>query len=128
MANHVPLATKAMSYFDSSPDPFHAVQSTITLLEQAGFQNINEDDNDNNHPNLIPGGKYYLTKNKSSIIAFAIGKNFDPSNQKDVGSSGGFKIVGAHTDSPNIKIKPFSKRSSCGYRQLAVQCYGGALW
>ncbi len=131
IAEHIPLATEAMSYFDSSPDPFHAVQSTIALLEKAGFENIHELDKVNGDANknveLIPGGKYYLTKNKSSIIAFAIGKKFDPSNLESV-ASGGFKIVGAHTDSPNIKIKPYSKRGSNGYRQLAVQCYGGALW
>lgn len=118
-----------MSYFDSSPDPFHAVQSSIQLLEQAGFQPLNDDNNDNENTTttnqkLIPGGKYYFTKNKSSLIAFSIGKKFDPS----IGS-GGFKIIGAHTDSPNLKIKPHSKRKLAeGYIQLAVECYGGGLW
>ena len=136
ITKHLPLANKALSYFDSSPDPFHAVQSSIQLLEQAGFQPLNDDNNDNENNDtlsssttttnqkLIPGGKYYFTKNKSSLIAFSIGKKFDPS----IGT-GGFKIIGAHTDSPNLKIKPHSKRKLAeGYIQLAVECYGGGLW
>ena len=129
ITDHIPLANKAMSYFDSSPDPFHAVQSTIDILEKAGFQSINDaDSNDNNSglQHLSPGGKYYFTKNKSSIVAFAIGKKFDPTESSS--SLGGFKIIGAHTDSPNLRIKPYSKRLSQGYVQLAVQCYGGGLW
>lgn len=125
ITDHIPLANKALSYFDSSPDPFHAVQSTIDILEKAGFQSINDSDVNGDASNselLQPGGKYYFTKNKSSIVAFAIGKKFDPA------SSGGFKIIGAHTDSPNLRIKPYSKRLSQGYVQLAVQCYGGGLW
>lgn len=118
-----------MSYLNSSPDPFHVVQSTISLLEEAGFQSINDDDTKTNTKplDLVPGGKYYMTKNKSSIIAFAIGKKFSPTSCI-AEEGGGFKFVGAHTDSPNIKIKPFSKRGGSGYKQLAVQCYGGALW
>lgn len=105
------------------------MKSTTALLEEAGFTSINDDDTkDVNKPlELVPGGKYYTTKNKSSIIAFAIGKKFDPTSCISA-NAGGFKFVGAHTDSPNIKIKPFSKRGGFGYKQLAVQCYGGALW
>ena len=124
LSDNIPLANKALSYFDSSPDPFHAVQTSIDLLEEAGFQELGND------TDLSPGGKYYFTKNKSSLIAFSIGKKFDPSGS--IGSAeggGGFKIIGAHTDSPNLKLKPYSKKQlSQGYVQLAVECYGGGLW
>eukprot|EP00662_Eupelagonemidae_sp_cell21_P000295 gene295-10182_t len=61
---------------------------------------------------LKPLGKYYVTRNQSSIIAFAVG-----GDAAKVGGCGGFKIVGAHTDSPCFTIKP-----------PAVQPYGGGLW
>lgn len=120
-SQHLPLAKKALSFFDSSPDPFHAVQTSITLLEQARFQPLLLD---HDKDTLSPGGKYYFTKNKSSLIAFTVGKKFHP-----CGGRGGFKIIGAHTDSPNLKIKPYSKRQmNQGYVQLSVECYGGGLW
>jgi len=113
-----------MSYFDSSPDPFHAVQASIDLLEAAGFSQLESDVSYKNQ--LIQGGKYYFTKNKSTLVAFTVGQNFQPGN--------GFKIIGGHTDSPNLKIKPRSKKGSgtgsngTGCIQLAVECYGGGLW
>ena len=121
ISQDIPLANNALSFFDSSPDPFHAVQSSIEKLEEAGFQPLSNDED------IQLGGKYYFTKNKSSLIAFSVPKHFDP---KNIGSTGGgFKVIGAHTDSPNLKIKPYSKKKlTQGYVQLAVECYGGGLW
>lgn len=123
--SHIPLAQKAMKYFDSSPDPFHAVQTSVDMLEEAGFVQLDTDAPYKNQ--LKAGGKYYFTKNKSTLVAFAIGNEYTPGN-------GGFKIIGGHTDSPNLKIKPRSKLSgpngvgSTGCIQLRVECYGGGLW
>lgn len=124
LKQHIPLAQKAMSYFDASPDPFHAVQASIDILEAAGFTQLESDVSYKNQ--LHQGGKYYFTKNKSTLVAFAVGQQFQPGN--------GFKIIGGHTDSPNLKIKPRSKKSDkggsngTGCIQLAVECYGGGLW
>eukprot|EP00557_Chaetoceros_sp_GSL56_P000963 CAMPEP_0176501708 /NCGR_PEP_ID=MMETSP0200_2-20121128/14319_1 /TAXON_ID=947934 /ORGANISM="Chaetoceros sp., Strain GSL56" /LENGTH=492 /DNA_ID=CAMNT_0017900641 /DNA_START=490 /DNA_END=1968 /DNA_ORIENTATION=- len=113
-----------MTFFDASPDPFHAVQTCIQTLQSCGYTPL--DMEQPLHTQLIKGGKYYFTKNQSTLVAFAVGEKFVP------GGKGGFKIIGGHTDSPNLKIKPRSKRSamvsSTGCVQIAVECYGGGLW
>eukprot|EP00934_Nitzschia_sp_Nitz4_P008978 Nitzschia sp. Nitz4//scaffold30_size153850//18028//20059//NITZ4_002760-RA/size153850-augustus-gene-0.49-mRNA-1//1//CDS//3329547208//8968//frame0 len=115
------LAQQAMEFLDQSPDPFHAVQSSIDVLEQAGFQPLH--DFNPAKGSLKAGGKYYFTKNRSTLVAFAVGGKYSPGN-------GGFKIIGGHTDSPNLRIKPRSKRSSSKSKtlQLGAECYGGGLW
>ena len=69
---------------------------------------------------LKPGGKYYYTRNKSTLVAFSIGGNYKAGH-------GGFKVIGGHTDSPNLKVKPRSKRSANNAKsiQLGAECYGG---
>jgi hypothetical protein len=128
------LAHEAMQFIDNSPDPFHVVQSAKEALEMAGFVHWNE-----NERLLHPGGKYYFTRSKSTLVAFAIGQHyplpsFTSSSSSMTAGGGGFKIIGSHTDSPNLKIKPYSKRTTSkdggvsGMRQLSVECYGGGLW
>jgi len=64
-AEHLPLAHLAMDYFDKSSDPFHAVQTSIDLLEKAGFEEL--DDVGAYKGKIQPGGKYYFTRNKSTL-------------------------------------------------------------
>jgi aspartyl aminopeptidase len=107
-----------LSFVDASPTPFHAVRSAKERLERAGFAAIQE--RDSWASTVKPGGKYYLTRNGSSIIAFAVGKKWRPGNP--------IAMIGAHTDSPCLRIKPVSKRQADGFLQVGVETYGGGLW
>lgn len=119
----LPLARDAMAFIDASPDPFHAVHSAVEQLKGVGFVEWKDDEDENT---LSPGGLYYFTRNKSTLVAFSVGENYMPGK--------GFKIIGSHTDSPNLKVKPHSKRTtsknggSSGSIQIGVECYGGGLW
>jgi aspartyl aminopeptidase len=117
-AEHLPLAKQAMAYFDASSDPFHAVKTSCDMLKNAGFSELAEAEP--YQGNLKPGGKYFFTRNKSTLVAFCVGEKYTAGN--------GFLIIGGHTDSPNLRVKPRSKRTGSGTIQLGVECYGGGLW
>jgi aspartyl aminopeptidase len=94
------------------------VNSASTLLEEAGFTKIQERQS---WSSLIKsGGKYYLTRNGSSLVAFAVGGAWQPGNP--------VAMVGTHTDSPVLKVKPVSDSSKVGYLQVGVEAYGGGIW
>ncbi|BAE56368.1 aminopeptidase I zinc metalloprotease [Aspergillus flavus] len=107
-----------LSFVNASPTPFHAVQSAKELLSKAGFQEIKEKDSWSS--TCRPGGKYYLTRNSSTIVAFAIGKKWKPGNP--------ISMIGAHTDSPVLRIKPVSNKRGEGFVQVGVETYGGGIW
>jgi len=112
-------AERLMRFIDHSPEPFHVVESVIDSLRAQGFEGLREEDN----WVLKPGGKYYFTRNRSSILAFALGGKYSPHE------GNAFKVIGAHTDSPTLKIKPRSKRpTAAGLCQVSVETYGGGLW
>jgi aspartyl aminopeptidase len=96
----------------------------VRLLEKAGFEPLSDDATDESYLSTIkPNGKYYYTRNKSTLVAFTVGGKFDLSSGES-----GCAIIGGHTDSPNLRVKPRSKRSGAGCTQLGVECYGGGLW
>ncbi|XP_027153381.1 probable aspartyl aminopeptidase [Coffea eugenioides] len=114
MANSV--AADLVDFLNASPTAFHAVEEAKRRLKSAGYEQILERED----WQLEAGKKYYFTRNYSTIVAFAIGKKYVAGN--------GFQIVGAHTDSPCLKLKPVSKVSKGGYLEVGVQTYGGGLW
>ncbi|KAJ4391345.1 hypothetical protein N0V93_004962 [Gnomoniopsis smithogilvyi] len=111
-------AEEFIDFVNASPTPYHAVAEAVKRLEAAGFKGIKERDNWSSE--LLPGGKYYLTRNASSIVAFAIGKKWAPGNP--------ISMIGAHTDSPCLRIKPVSKKTNAGFLQVGVETYGGGIW
>ncbi|KAI3896942.1 hypothetical protein MKX03_026701 [Papaver bracteatum] len=110
------VVSEIINFLNASPTVFHAVDEAKRLLKKAGFEQISE----RQDWKLQVGKKYFFTRNYSSIVAFAIGKKFVAGN--------GFHIVGAHTDSPCLKLKPVSKVTKAGFLEVGVQTYGGGLW
>src|SRR5215210_1196985 len=86
------------------PWPFHAVEQAAGRLVTAGFEDA-------------IGATAGYTRRGGSIVAWRRGPG--PIEQ--------FRLMGAHTDSPNLRIKPRADRRSAGFRQLGVEVYGGVL-
>lgn len=108
-------AQDLLDYIDASPSPWHAVNSTIKQLEENGFEPLVESE-----PwGLKRNGRYYVTRDGASIIAFTLG--FKPV------AEAGFRIVGAHTDSPGLRLKPKAAHAKQGVAQLGVEVYGGPI-
>lgn len=102
-------------FLDASPTPFHAVTTMSAKLEASGFKRLDER---NSWRHLTPG-RYFVTRNDSSLIAFTL-------PEQDLADIG-FKMMGAHTDSPCLKVKPQPEKVTQGLFQLGVEVYGGAL-
>ncbi|PKC64860.1 peptidase M18, aminopeptidase I [Rhizophagus irregularis] len=116
--NNSTSAADFIKFVNNSPSPFHAVEEAIIRLKEAKYEEIKECVSWRGK--LKKEGKYYFTRNRSTIVAFAIGGKYEPGN--------GFSMAGAHTDSPCLKVKPISKKVKEGYLQVGVEPYGGGLW
>ncbi len=108
-----PIA-QLLDYIDRSPTPYHAVATTTAMLEAQGYSAIDEAE----EWRLARGDRRYVVDG-GTVAAFEIGSS--------PAAECGFRIIGAHTDSPNLRVKPKPELSAHGYRQLAVEPYGGAL-
>jgi len=104
-----------LDYLQQSPTPFHAAGNLVEHLVAAGFRRLQESES----WTLTPGEKYVVVRNDSSVIAFVYGS--EPLVES------GIRMVGAHTDSPCLKVKPQPDLTRSGYGQLGVEVYGGAL-
>lgn len=108
------IAQSLCEFIAKSPTPFHATQTLVSMFSEKGFKRLDERQDWNIEANQA----YVITRNDSSIIAFRTGSDL---NQ-------GMKMLGAHTDSPCLRIKPNPDINKFGYAQLGVEVYGGALF
>jgi aspartyl aminopeptidase len=106
-----------IDFIKKSPTPFHAVETMVQTLEGHGFKQLDEAEQWS-IDNAEQGGRYYVTRNDSSIIAFRLNQPL---------TENGMRMVGAHTDSPCLKVKPNPEIINNNYLQLGVEVYGGAL-
>lgn len=109
------LAQALLDFIDASPSPWHAVETVAERLRHAGFVALREDE----RWQLESGGRYYVIRGGSSIIAFVAGSA--PLAER------GFRLVGAHTDSPGLRIKPRPLQAGDGLLRLGVEVYGGPI-
>lgn len=104
-----------LSFLQASPTPFHATNSMRKALKEAGFVELFEED----EWVIDEGGQYFVTRNESSLIAFTTPQlTFNQT---------GWRMIGAHTDSPCLKLKPNAQVTRHGHHQLGVEVYGGVL-
>lgn len=114
--NDQKFAEGLLQYLNDSPTAFHAVKNAAAILTESGFRELKETE----AWSLEKDGRYFVVKNGSAVIAFTVGEG-------DLAKEG-FRIIGAHTDSPGLKIKP----GACtvtpdGYVKVNVEVYGGAI-
>jgi len=108
-------AEALLRFIDSSPSPWHAAATMAEWLEEEGFQCLDE----RGDWELEPNSRYYVLRDDSSLIAFILGS--EPL------ATAGFRIVGAHTDSPGLRIKPRPVEAADPMLRLGVEVYGGAI-
>ena len=107
------IARELCKFVDAAPSPFHACAEVARALDGAGFRRLRELDAWGHAPfraYVVRGG---------SLVAWAL--------PEDLPSHAGFRIIGAHTDSPNLRVKPQPDTARAGFRQLGVEIYGSVL-
>ena len=106
-------ALDLITFLDSSPSPYHAAAQARSRLTAAGFTGL-----DLAGPWPSGPGRYVVTDG-GSLFAWVVPEGAAPDSS--------FRLLGAHTDSPTLKIKPRPDTGSAGFRQLGVEVYGGPL-
>lgn len=108
-------ALDLLNFIDTSPSPWHAVQSVSHRLAENGYSELQEAE----RWSLNAGGKYYVVRGGASIIAFQVGQG----NVAEIG----LRIIGAHTDSPGLRLKTNAAQVLDGLVRLGVEVYGGPI-
>jgi aspartyl aminopeptidase len=108
-------AHELIDFIDASPSPWHAVASGEAHLKAKGFTRLEEGD----CWQLSAGGRYYVVRGGASLISFVLGS-------RPIAEAG-FRIIGAHTDSPGLRLKPRAAMSSERVSRLGVEIYGGPI-
>lgn len=105
---------KFLEFIKDTPTAFHACKKIKEKLSSSGFEELKE----NSIWNLKAGGKYYVGRNMSSLIAFILPKE----------NIQGFRITAAHLDSPTFKLKPNFTLEKGKYVKLNTEVYGGPIY
>ena len=108
-------ADDLLAFIDASPSPWHAVATAEARLQAGGFIRLDEGE----RWQLAAGGRYYVVRGGSSLIAFVLGSD-------DLAATG-WRLVGAHTDSPGLRLKPKAAHCCDGLLRLGVEVYGGPI-
>ena len=109
------LASDLIAYIDASPSPWHVAACSAQRLLAQGFTQLDETE----RWRLAAGGRYFVVRGGASLIAFVLGT--DPLAQT------GLRLVGAHTDSPGLRLKPRAAHASESVMRLGVEVYGGPI-
>ena len=104
-----------LDFIDASPSPWHVIKSVEAQLASFNFKKLDE----TLSWSLESGGRYYVVRDESSVIIFVLG-------QKPLVETG-FKMIGAHTDSPGLRVKPNAATGVDGLLRLGVEIYGGPI-
>ena len=108
--SHTAHAQALSRFIDEAPSPFHVVANAAAMLSDAGFVDSATADD--------PSGRFFRIQD-GSILAWVV--------PKDAPKNAPFRVIGAHTDSPNLHLKPTPQADAYGYRRLGVETYGGVL-
>lgn len=108
-------AQELLAFIDASPSPWHAVATATAQLRAAGFLPLDETDT----WSLQAGGRYFVVRGGSALIAFVVGS-------QPLATSG-LRLLGAHTDSPGLRLKPRPALDGDGLVRLGVEIYGGPI-
>lgn len=112
--DNIKTTEELLGFLKNSPTAFQTVEEIGKKLTEAGFAKLGEHEN----WDIVPGGKYFVTRNGSSVIAFSVPKEYANS----------FMIAASHTDSPTFKLKSAFEAEACGkYVKLNVEGYGGMI-
>ncbi|MQB02406.1 MAG: hypothetical protein GEU78_19665 [Actinobacteria bacterium] len=109
------LARDLLRFVGASPSPYHAVGEMLRRLEGAGFRGLDERE----RWSVGAGDCGYVVRDGGSVVAFRVGSAHP--------EEAGFRLIGAHTDSPNLRVRPRPDVRRTGYRLIGVEPYGGVL-